>query len=77
MVLTNVAYMYMMLTNVSNMYMLFTNVAKMYIVHSVLSLKQFVEKGHRTGRVATHQCCWGGTWYVTIEDQEMKDKLGM
>ena len=59
--------------------MMLTNVANIYIVHtsSYLSLKQFVEKGHRTGRVATHQCCWGGTWYVTIEDQEMKDKLGM
>ena len=37
---------------------------------------QFAEKGHRTGRTATHQCCWGGTWYVILEDQEMKDKLG-
>ena len=56
--------------------MLLTKMANMNIVHNVL-FKQFVEKGHRTGRVATHQCCWGGTWYVTIEDQEMKDKLGM
>lgn len=38
---------------------------------------QFAEKGHRTGRTATHQCCWGGTWYVILEDQEMKDKLGV
>ena len=61
----------------TDMYMLLKNVANIYIAHSVLFLKQVVEKGHRTGRVATHQCCWGGTWYVTIEDQELKDKLGM
>ena len=33
-------------------------------------------RGHKTGRIGTHQCCYGGTWYVMLEEQEMKQKLG-
>lgn len=33
-------------------------------------------RGHLKGKVATHQCCWGGTWYVMLEEQEMEDTLG-
>lgn len=38
---------------------------------------QVAKKGHRTGRVATHQCCWGNTWYVMLEEEEMKKTLGV
>ena len=31
--------------------------------------------GHRTGRVATHQCCHGGTWYVMLEEDEIEKTL--
>lgn len=37
---------------------------------------KFAEGGHRTGRIAKHTCCWGGTWYVELDEEEMKDKLG-
>ena len=35
-----------------------------------------VRKGHRTERLATHQCCHGGTWYVMMEEDEMRRTLG-
>ncbi|XP_052765897.1 1-deoxypentalenic acid 11-beta-hydroxylase-like [Mya arenaria] len=38
---------------------------------------QMAEGGHRSGRVALHRCCWGGTWYVELEPEEMKTKLGI
>lgn len=41
------------------------------------SCVQVAKKGHRTGRVATHQCCWGNTWYVMLEEEEMKKTLGI
>ena len=31
--------------------------------------------GHRTAKVATHQCCYGNTWYVMLEDEEMEKSL--
>ncbi|KAH3847784.1 hypothetical protein DPMN_090115 [Dreissena polymorpha] len=37
---------------------------------------QFAESGHRTGRVGLHRCCWGGTWYVELDEGDMKHKLG-
>ena len=33
-------------------------------------------KGHRLGKVATHQCCAGNTWYVMLEEDEMQKTLG-
>lgn len=36
---------------------------------------ELMNKGHKTGKVATHQCCHGGTWYVMLEEEEMKKKL--
>ncbi|ESO90037.1 hypothetical protein LOTGIDRAFT_233877 [Lottia gigantea] len=36
---------------------------------------QVVEKGHKTGKVADHQCCYGGTWYVMLFEDEMENKL--
>ena len=33
-------------------------------------------RGHQKGKVATHQCCWGGTWYVQLEEDEMAKTLG-
>ncbi|KAK7484969.1 hypothetical protein BaRGS_00023747 [Batillaria attramentaria] len=32
-------------------------------------------RGHQKGKVATHQCCWGGTWYVMLEEEEMAKTL--
>ena len=29
-----------------------------------------------SGKIASHRCSWGDTWYVIIEDEEMKRKLG-
>ncbi|XP_046567729.1 probable alpha-ketoglutarate-dependent hypophosphite dioxygenase isoform X2 [Haliotis rubra] len=33
--------------------------------------------GHRSGKIATHQCCYGGTWYVMLEEEEMVKSLGV
>ncbi|KAL4238057.1 hypothetical protein ACF0H5_002768 [Mactra antiquata] len=38
---------------------------------------QMAEGGHRSGHTAKHQCCWGGTWYVQLDEEEMKTKLGV
>ena len=37
---------------------------------------QVMQGGHRTGKVAEHQCCHGGTWYVMLSEEEMKKTLG-
>lgn len=36
---------------------------------------QVLDSGHRTGRVATHTCCVGGTWYTSISDEEVRRTL--
>lgn len=36
---------------------------------------QMASRGHSTGKIATHQCCHGGTWYVMLEEEEMRKKL--
>lgn len=36
---------------------------------------QLMAKGHKTGKVGTHQCCHGGTWYVMLEEEEMRKTL--
>ncbi|XP_069117184.1 phytanoyl-CoA dioxygenase domain-containing protein 1 homolog isoform X1 [Argopecten irradians] len=36
---------------------------------------QVAHRGHKTGKVATHQCCYGGTWYVMLEEDEMAKSL--
>ncbi|XP_071163553.1 phytanoyl-CoA dioxygenase domain-containing protein 1 homolog [Mytilus edulis] len=36
---------------------------------------QVANKGHKKGLVAPHQCCYGGTWYVMLEEQEMMKTL--
>ncbi|XP_071162484.1 1-deoxypentalenic acid 11-beta-hydroxylase-like [Mytilus edulis] len=36
---------------------------------------QVAKRGHKTGKIADHQCCHGGTWYVMLEEEEMKRKL--
>lgn len=38
---------------------------------------EFVKGGHRLGKVATHQCCSGGTWYTILEEDEMNRTLGV
>lgn len=37
---------------------------------------QVVRGGHRSGRVAEHTCCVGGTWYVDLPESEMQNVLG-
>lgn len=37
---------------------------------------QVVPKGHLSGKVAVHQCCAGDTWYIMLEEDEMKKRLG-
>jgi len=32
--------------------------------------------GHKPGRVATHVCCAGGTWYIELTEDEMRKTLG-
>jgi hypothetical protein len=36
---------------------------------------QVVQNGHKTGRIATHTCCWGNTWYIMLDEEEMKKTL--
>ncbi|KAK3093268.1 hypothetical protein FSP39_013470 [Pinctada imbricata] len=36
---------------------------------------QVANKGHKTGKTARHQCCYGGTWYVMLEEEEMAETL--
>jgi hypothetical protein len=36
---------------------------------------QIVRYGHKTGRVATHTCCAGDTWYIMLGDDEMRKTL--
>lgn len=38
---------------------------------------QIMTGGHKSGKVATHQCCHGGTWYVMLEEEEMEKTLGI
>ena len=35
-----------------------------------------IKEGHRTGKIPTHQCCYGNTWYVMLEEEEMERTLG-
>jgi hypothetical protein len=36
---------------------------------------QVIKSGHKTGKVADHQCCHGGTWYVMMVEDDIKKKL--
>ncbi|XP_060065780.1 uncharacterized protein LOC132546102 [Ylistrum balloti] len=36
---------------------------------------QVVKNGHRKGKVASHTCCRGPTWYVMLEEEEMEKSL--
>jgi hypothetical protein len=36
---------------------------------------QMIRGGHKTGRVADHECCQGNTWYVMLVEDEIKNKL--
>ncbi|XP_052270079.1 uncharacterized protein LOC127871318 isoform X2 [Dreissena polymorpha] len=38
---------------------------------------EVMDKGHRTGKVATHQCCYGDTFYTILEEAEMERTLGV
>lgn len=38
---------------------------------------QVMRGGHCSGKVATHQCCHGGTWYTMLEEDEMRKSLGI
>ncbi|XP_013385576.1 uncharacterized protein LOC106155333 [Lingula anatina] len=37
---------------------------------------QLVKGGHKTGRVAEHECCAGNTWYTMLTEEEMEKTLG-
>ena len=39
-------------------------------------ISQFVENGHKTGKVARHTGCVGNTWYVSVTEEEMEKTLG-
>lgn len=36
---------------------------------------QFARRGQKTGRTADHTCCWQGTWYIMLDESEMKNTL--
>jgi hypothetical protein len=36
-----------------------------------------LRRGHRAGAVAKHTGCWGNTWYVMIDEADMKEKCGV
>jgi len=38
---------------------------------------QVVSGGHKLGMTAKHTCCAGGTWYVDLSEDEMKNALGI
>lgn len=38
---------------------------------------QMARYGHRTGRVGRHTCSPGDTWYVLLDEEEMKNNLGV
>lgn len=38
---------------------------------------QMARRGHKVGKVARHTCCQGPTWYVTLQEDEMRDTLGV
>lgn len=33
-------------------------------------------KGYKIGKVGIYQCCYGGMWYVMLEEEEMRKMLG-
>jgi len=36
---------------------------------------QVASGGHRKGKTVKHTCCAGGTWYVELDEKEMKNEL--
>eukprot|EP00914_Ancora_sagittata_P001382 GHVO01003615.1.p1 GENE.GHVO01003615.1~~GHVO01003615.1.p1 ORF type:complete len:260 (-),score=34.58 GHVO01003615.1:63-842(-) len=38
---------------------------------------QMIPKGHCSGKIAKHHCCWRDTWYIMLEPEEMKKTLGV
>ncbi|XP_074649271.1 uncharacterized protein LOC141904564 [Tubulanus polymorphus] len=38
---------------------------------------QLARYGHKSGKIATHTCCDGQTWYVTLSEEEMEKTLGV
>ncbi|XP_074644175.1 phytanoyl-CoA dioxygenase domain-containing protein 1 homolog [Tubulanus polymorphus] len=38
---------------------------------------QMVMNGHKSGKVARHSCCAGPTWYVMLDEEDMKNDLGV
>lgn len=37
---------------------------------------KIARRGQKTGRTADHTCCWQGTWYIMLDESEMKNTLG-
>ena len=38
---------------------------------------QVLSGGHRSGQTARHTCCQGGTWYVEMDEEDARQKLGV
>ena len=38
---------------------------------------QVIARGHKPGVTAKHTCCAGNTWYVDLEEEEIKRTLGV
>ncbi|KAK3087156.1 hypothetical protein FSP39_002452 [Pinctada imbricata] len=38
---------------------------------------EMCKNAHLKGKVAKHQCCWGDSWYVMMEEEEMVKTLGV
>uniref|UniRef100_A0A0B6YWF8 Uncharacterized protein n=1 Tax=Arion vulgaris TaxID=1028688 RepID=A0A0B6YWF8_9EUPU len=36
---------------------------------------QMAKNGHRCGKVAVHDCCSGSSWYVMLNEKDMRDTL--
>lgn len=36
-----------------------------------------VSGAHKPGVTVTHTCCAGGTWYVEVQEEDMKKQLGV
>ncbi|XP_062615047.1 uncharacterized protein LOC134276778 [Saccostrea cucullata] len=45
------------------------------MLHKYGVLPQVAHRGHKTGKVAHHQCCYGKTLYVMLEEEEMVKTL--
>ena len=36
-----------------------------------------VRYGHRKGKMAKHTCCVSDTWFISLDEKEIEDTLGL